>query len=129
VEIGAGIATAYCGLLLAGLGAEVLKLEPPGGDSTRYDGPFPGDRPDPERSARFLHLNRGKRSVVLARETAAGRHALRALQEGAAEVLDDHPAAEPSRPGSRRASTGRSVAGADTHLLVRRGWAAVGVAG
>ncbi len=37
----------YCGLLLAGMGADVLKIEPPGGGSTRRIGPFLDDRPDP----------------------------------------------------------------------------------
>ncbi|MBI5948238.1 MAG: CoA transferase [Chloroflexi bacterium] len=64
VEVGEGVAGPYCGKLLAGLGATVVKVEPPGGDRTRRDGPFPGDRPDPERSGLFLHLNTGKESVV-----------------------------------------------------------------
>src|SRR5690348_18134591 len=40
----------YCGLTLAGLGADVLKVEPPGGNPTRRIGPFYRDKPDPERS-------------------------------------------------------------------------------
>ena len=40
----------YCGLALAGLGAEVIKVEPPGGSPTRRIGPFYEDREDPERS-------------------------------------------------------------------------------
>lgn len=55
----------YCGLLLAGLGAEVIKVEAPGGNSTREIGPFYEDVADPERSLYFWHYNRGKRSVVL----------------------------------------------------------------
>ena len=54
----------YCGLLLAGLGAEVIKVEPPGGSPTRRIGPFYEDIPDPERSLYFWDYNRGKRSVV-----------------------------------------------------------------
>ena len=65
VELAEGVAGPYCGRLFAGLGADVLKFEPPGGDRTRRDGPFPGDIPDPERSGLFLHLNTGKRSAVL----------------------------------------------------------------
>ena len=64
VEAGTGVAPAYCGRLLAGLGADVIKLEPPEGDPLRREGPFPGDVPDPERSGLFLHLNTGKRSVL-----------------------------------------------------------------
>ncbi|MCO6417144.1 CoA transferase [Siccirubricoccus sp. KC 17139] len=54
----------YCGLLLAGLGAEVVKLEPPEGAPTRRIGPFLGDEPGPERSLHFWAYNRGKRSVI-----------------------------------------------------------------
>ena len=43
----------YCGLTLAGLGAEVIKVEPPGGNPTRRIGPFYQDREDPERSLFF----------------------------------------------------------------------------
>ena len=64
VEIGEGVAGPYCGKLFAGLGASVVKVEPPTGDRTRREGPFPGDRPHPERSGLFLHLNTGKESVV-----------------------------------------------------------------
>jgi crotonobetainyl-CoA:carnitine CoA-transferase CaiB-like acyl-CoA transferase len=54
----------YCGLLLAGLGAEVIKLEPPTGAPTRAVPPFLDDVPGPERSLFFWAYNRGKRSVV-----------------------------------------------------------------
>ncbi len=54
----------YCGLLLAGLGAEVIKLEPPGGAPTRAFPPFLDDVPGPDRSLYFWAYNRGKRSVV-----------------------------------------------------------------
>ena len=40
----------YAGLLLAGLGAEVVKIEPPEGNATRRIGPFLEDQPGPERS-------------------------------------------------------------------------------
>ena len=53
----------YCGLLLAGLGAEVVKVEPEGGSPTRRIGPFYEDIPGPERSLYFWNYNRGKRSV------------------------------------------------------------------
>jgi crotonobetainyl-CoA:carnitine CoA-transferase CaiB-like acyl-CoA transferase len=55
----------YCGLVLAGLGAEVVKVERPGGDPTRRIGPFYEDVADPERSLFFWNYNRSKRSVVL----------------------------------------------------------------
>ena len=63
----------YCGLLLAGLGADVVKLEPPGGNATRRIGPFLNDAPDPETSLYFWTYNRGKRSLVLDPASAEGR--------------------------------------------------------
>ncbi len=64
VELAEGVPGPYCGKLLAGLGADVIKVERPGGDPARCEGPFPGDVPDGEKSGLFLHLNTGKRSVV-----------------------------------------------------------------
>ena len=55
----------YCGLTLAGLGADVIKIEPPEGSPTRRIGPFYEDHADPERSLFFWQYNRGKKSVVL----------------------------------------------------------------
>ncbi|GAC1341992.1 MAG: hypothetical protein NVSMB18_15180 [Acetobacteraceae bacterium] len=78
----------YVGLLLAGLGAEVIKIEPPGGSPTRQIGPFYGDVEDPERSLFFWHHNRGKRSVVLDLDTDVGRDAALRLLEGATVLLD-----------------------------------------
>ncbi len=65
IELAEGVAGPYCGKRLVGLGAEVLKLEPPAGDRSRREGPFPGDLPDGEKSGLFLHLNTGKRSFAL----------------------------------------------------------------
>src|SRR5918992_5544771 len=67
------IAGPYCGKLLAGFGAEVIKVERPAGDPARRQPPFADDRPDPERSALFLYLNTGKRSVTLDVTQPAGR--------------------------------------------------------
>lgn len=78
----------FTGLLLAGLGADVVKIEPPGGNTTRRIGPFHGDLEDPERSLFFWHHNRGKRSVVLDMDTAPGRDAALRLLDGAAVLLD-----------------------------------------
>ena len=69
----------YCTRVLADLGAEVIKVEPPTGDSARRYGPFPGDVEDPERSGLFLWLNYGKQSVTIDRDTAEGRTQLEAL--------------------------------------------------
>ena len=65
LELATGVSGPYCAKLLAGLGADVIKLEPPGGDPSRAAGPFPRDTPDPNASGLFLHLNTGKRSAAL----------------------------------------------------------------
>ena len=70
VELAEGIAGPYAGKLLADFGADVVKIEPLRGDRARGLGPFLDDRPDPERSATFLHLNTNKRSVVAAADDA-----------------------------------------------------------
>jgi crotonobetainyl-CoA:carnitine CoA-transferase CaiB-like acyl-CoA transferase len=54
----------YAGRLLAGLGADVVKLEPPDGAPSRRIGPFYEDVPHPDRSLHFWHYNVGKRSAV-----------------------------------------------------------------
>ena len=64
VELATGVAGPFAGKLLADYGADVVKVEPTGGDRARRAGPFPGDAPHPERSAAFLHLNTNKRSVL-----------------------------------------------------------------
>ena len=66
LEIAEMVAAPFCGKLLAALGADVLKIEPPKtGDPSRRLGPFPGDVPHIERSGTFLYMNTGKRSLTL----------------------------------------------------------------
>lgn len=69
----------YCGLTLAGLGAEVIKIEPPGGNPTRRIGPFYQDKEDSEGSLFFWAYNRGKRSIELDLKSEPGRAKLRSL--------------------------------------------------
>src|ERR1700722_20067545 len=64
VECGQGISAAFGAKMIADLGAEVIKIEPPGGDLTRRRGPFPGGTEDPEKSGMFIYLNANKRGVV-----------------------------------------------------------------
>jgi len=59
------VAGPYAAKLLGDLGAEVIKVEPPDGDSSRSFGPFPGNNPDPEASGLYLYLNAGKQGTVL----------------------------------------------------------------
>ncbi len=91
VECGDGVAAAYAGKLLADLGADVIKVEPPGGDSARRRGPFPGGRPHRERSGLFLYLNANKRGVVLDLTRPPDRVALDRLLEHGDLLLTDLP--------------------------------------
>jgi crotonobetainyl-CoA:carnitine CoA-transferase CaiB-like acyl-CoA transferase len=81
----------YAGLLCAGLGASVVKVEPPEGSHGRRLGPFYGGVPDPERSLYFWGYNRGKRSVVLDPSSADGRSRLDGLLSGADVLIDATP--------------------------------------
>src|SRR5215831_20209673 len=84
----------YCGLALAGLGANVVKVEPPGGSPTRRIGPFYEDREDPERSLFFWQYNRGKRSIMLDLHRREDRDQFRALVATADVLLESTPKGE-----------------------------------
>ena len=70
VELG-DIPASYATRLLADLGADVIKVEPPGGDPNRLLPPFAGGLGHPERSLTFINANTNKRSIVLDLENAA----------------------------------------------------------
>jgi crotonobetainyl-CoA:carnitine CoA-transferase CaiB-like acyl-CoA transferase len=89
LELGTFVSAPFCGKLFAGYGADVIKVEPPGGDIARSHGPFKDGVPDPETSALFLYLNTGKRSVELDLRTAAGREAVLRLAERADVVIEN----------------------------------------
>lgn len=78
----------HAGLLLASLGADVIKVEPPHGSPTRSFGPFLGDRPGPERSLHFWHYNRNKRSVIVDFDDPQGCKVFSGLVAEADVVLD-----------------------------------------
>ena len=82
---------AYCGRLLAGLGADVIKVEPPEGCSTRAIGPFYEDQPGAERSLFWWHYGLGKRSVALDLSTPAGVRDFERLLASADLLLDGTP--------------------------------------
>jgi CoA-transferase family III len=84
----------YCGLVLAGLGAEVIKVEPPGGSPTCHIGPFYEDRQGPERSLFFWQYNRGKRSIVLDLHQQQDRDRFCALVATADVLLESTPRGE-----------------------------------
>lgn len=65
LELGHLVSAAYATKLMADLGAEVIKVEEPGGDRARQRGPFPRGTVDPEQSGLFLYLNTNKQGVTL----------------------------------------------------------------
>src|SRR5262245_9570348 len=81
----------YAGRVLAGLGADVVKVEPPEGETTRRIGPVRGDVPSPEESLHFWHYNLGKRSIVVDLDKPDGQERLLRLASAADIVLDARP--------------------------------------
>ncbi len=85
-----GVAGPYCTKLLAGFGAEVVKVERPGeGDVTRRMGPFLRDEPHPEKSGTFFYLNTNKKSVTLNLKSERGAKIFKELVKEA-DVLTEN---------------------------------------
>src|SRR5580658_1597063 len=75
LDLTQALAGPYCTMLLADLGADVVKVEPPAGDMSRSMGPLPADREGCDYGGYFASVNRNKRSVVLDLKTEVGRDA------------------------------------------------------
>ena len=90
LDLGQGVCGPFCAKMFADLGAQVVKIEPPGGDAARHMGPFPKDLPDPEKSGLFLALNTNKLGITLNLETATGREILLQLAAGADLVIENY---------------------------------------
>ena len=82
----------FCGKLMADLGADVIKIEPPGGQETRNVGPFLNDEEHPERSLYFWHYNTSKRGVTLDITKPEGKEVFRKLSVTAGLILESFPA-------------------------------------
>ncbi|MEC7748327.1 MAG: CoA transferase [Chloroflexota bacterium] len=91
LDVGQGISGPYCAKILAQMGAEVIKVEPPEGDSARRTGPFPGDSPHPEKSGLFLATNANKQGITLDLSSSDGAAAFRKLAAGADIVIENPP--------------------------------------
>jgi benzylsuccinate CoA-transferase BbsE subunit len=81
----------YCGKLLADMGADVIKIEQPGGDGTREIPPFRGDEPHPQRGLFFLYTNTSKRAVTLDISRPRGQELFKALAQTARLVVETLP--------------------------------------
>ena len=79
----------YATKLLADYGADVIKIEPPGGDIARRLPPFQGGEEHPEKSGLFFYLNTNKRSVVLDLRTQEARQHLARLAERADLIVEN----------------------------------------
>ena len=77
-----------CGKLLGDLGADVIKIEKPGGDSVRSIGPFYQDIPDKEKSLFWFAYNTNKRGITLNIESDSGQEILRRLIARADLVIE-----------------------------------------
>jgi crotonobetainyl-CoA:carnitine CoA-transferase CaiB-like acyl-CoA transferase len=91
VDCSTVLAGPYCTMLLADIGADVIKVEPPEGDATRGWGPpWVGDEGEGTRTAAYyLAVNRNKRSLRLDLSTDGGRAVLRRLLRGGDAVVEN----------------------------------------
>lgn len=111
VECGQGVSAAFGAKLLADLGADVIKVEPPGGDLTRRRGPFPSldetsspaagtvpaGRKESESSGQFIYLNTNKRGVVIDLTRPEGQQVFDSLLGRADVLIHNVPPSERAR--------------------------------
>jgi crotonobetainyl-CoA:carnitine CoA-transferase CaiB-like acyl-CoA transferase len=99
LEYGEMVAGPYCAKLLGDLGANVIKVEPPSGDSARAFGPFPNNKSHREKSALFLYNNTSKRGITLDLTVAMGKELFSHLLEWADILIDNYPVEHLARQG------------------------------
>jgi crotonobetainyl-CoA:carnitine CoA-transferase CaiB-like acyl-CoA transferase len=80
-----------CGKILADLGVNIIKVEKPGGDLSRYTGPFWTGKPDPERNLYWFAYNSNKKGITLDIEKPRGQEIFRKLVGGADFVIESYP--------------------------------------
>ena len=99
LDLTQALAGPFCTMLLADLGADVVKVEPPQGDMTRYGGPFTREDTEQAYGGYFASINRNKRGVVLDLKTDLGREAVRRLAARADAVVENYKAGVMDRLG------------------------------
>jgi crotonobetainyl-CoA:carnitine CoA-transferase CaiB-like acyl-CoA transferase len=104
----------FAGMLLASLGAEVIKLEGRGGSNSRRLGPFASSQHDPEQSLCFWRYNLGKKSVSLEVDHPAARGVLERLAQRADVILDSGEAVDVER----RLTFYREMQAANPRLII-----------
>ncbi len=80
-----------CGKILADLGVNVIKVEKPGGDPSRYIGGFFGGQPDPEKSLYWFAYNSNKKGITLNIEAEKGKELFKKLVQTADFVIESFP--------------------------------------
>lgn len=97
IEWAEGLSAAYCGRILAELGAEVVKVErPAAGDALRHEGPFVPGPPYASDAALFASVNAGKRSITLDPMRPTGADVLRRLTDQSQVLVDSGQTAAPA---------------------------------
>lgn len=89
IDLTAALAGPFCTMLLADMGADVIKVEPPHGDFTRGGGPFTTGDTEKHYGGYFASVNRSKRSIVLDLQQEADRDTLRKLVATADIVVEN----------------------------------------
>ena len=99
LDLTQALAGPFCTMLLADLGADVVKVEPPSGDMTRSNGPFTDEDSERSYGGYFASINRNKRSIVLNLKTGFGRSAFLRLAANADAVVENARAGVMDRLG------------------------------
>jgi len=99
IDLTQALAGPFCTMLLADLGADVIKVEPPRGDLTRGMPPFPDDRDACDYGGYFASINRNKRSIVLDLRKEDDRDVLFRLVETSDAIVENSRAGVMDRLG------------------------------
>src|SRR3954453_14441663 len=99
VDLTIALAGPFCTMLLADLGADVIKVESPEGDLPRFGGPFMQGDTEHAFGAYFGSVNRNKRGIVLDLKTESGKQTLLSLVDGADALVENYRAGVMDRLG------------------------------